>query len=38
VPYWTSPATLLAALVKPIADEHGVLAGGRGGYFLVSRH
>jgi len=37
VPYWTSTETLLAALVKPIAAEHGVLAGGTGGYFLASK-
>lgn len=37
VPYWTSTETLLAALVKPIAEEHGVLAGGTGGYFLVAK-
>ena len=37
VPYWTSTETLLEALVKPIAAEHGVLAGGTGGYLLASR-
>jgi len=37
IPYWTSTETLLAALVKPIAAEHGVLAGGTGGYFLASK-
>ena len=37
VPYWTSTETLLASLVKPIAAEHGVLAGGTGGYFLASK-
>lgn len=37
VPYWTSTATLLAALVKPISQEHGPLAGGTGGYVLVTR-
>ena len=37
VPYWTSTETLLAALVKPIAEEHGVLAGGTGGYFLAAK-
>jgi hypothetical protein len=37
VPYWTSTETLLAALVKPISEEHGVLAGGRGGYILVTQ-
>ena len=37
VPYWTSTETLLAALVKPIAEEHVGLAGGTGGYFLVSK-
>jgi hypothetical protein len=37
VPYWTSTRTLLAALVKPISDEHGVLAGGAGGYLLVTK-
>jgi len=35
VPYWTSTKTLLAALVKPIAAEHGVLAGGTGGYVTI---
>jgi Phytochelatin synthase len=35
VPYWTSTKTLLAALVKPISAEHGVLAGGTGGYIVV---
>jgi hypothetical protein len=35
VPYWTSTATLLAALVKPISAEHGVLAGGTGGYIVA---
>jgi hypothetical protein len=35
VPYWTSTKTLLAALVKPISAEHGVLAGGSGGYLLI---
>jgi hypothetical protein len=38
VPYWTSTKTLLAALVKPISDEHGVLAGGKGGYLLITKH
>jgi hypothetical protein len=28
---------LLAAMVKPIAEEHGVLAGGTGGYLLVAK-
>ena len=37
VPYWTSTETLLASLVKPIAAEHVGLAGGTGGYFLVSK-
>lgn len=37
VPYWTSTETLLAALVKPIAEEHGPLAGGTGGYILVTK-
>lgn len=37
VPYWTSTKTLLDALVKPIAAEHGVLAGGTGGYLLASK-
>ena len=37
VPYWTSTETLLASLVKPIAEEHGVLAGGTGGYFLIAK-
>jgi hypothetical protein len=37
VPYWTSTETLLASLVKPIAEEHIGLAGGTGGYFLVSK-
>jgi hypothetical protein len=37
VPYWTSTKTLLAALVKPIAPEHGALAGGTGGYLLASK-
>jgi len=38
VPYWTSTETLLAALVKPISEEHGVLAGGRGGYIVAARY
>ena len=37
VPYWTSTETLLAAVVKPVAEEHGVLAGGTGGYILASK-
>jgi hypothetical protein len=37
VPYWTSTKTLLASLVKPIAEEHVGLAGGTGGYLLVSK-
>jgi hypothetical protein len=37
VPYWTSSETLLAALVKPISEEHGVLAGGTGGYVLATK-
>ena len=37
VPYWTSTETLLAAMVKPVAAEHGVLAGGTGGYLLASK-
>jgi hypothetical protein len=37
VPYWTSTRTLLAALVKPIAEEHGPLAGGIGGYVLARK-
>lgn len=37
VPYWTSTETLLAALIKPISDEHGVLAGGTGGYVLAEK-
>ena len=37
VPYWTSTKTLLDSLVKPIAEEHVGLAGGTGGYFLVSK-
>lgn len=37
VPYWTSTETLLKALVKPIAEEHGVLAGGTGGYLLATK-
>jgi hypothetical protein len=37
VPYWTSSETLLAALVKPVSEEHGVLAGGQGGYVLAAR-
>jgi hypothetical protein len=37
VPYWTSTETLLAALVKPISGEHGVLSGGTGGYVLVTK-
>ena len=38
VPYWTSTETLLAALVKPIAEEHAGLAGGTGGYILASKN
>jgi len=38
VPYWTSTATLLAALVKPIAEGHTGLAGGTGGYILASKN
>jgi predicted secreted protein len=38
VPYWTSTETLLAALVKPIAEEHGPLAGGTGGYLLATKN
>jgi hypothetical protein len=37
MPYWTSSETLLAALVELVSDERGVLAGGRGGYVLVTR-
>jgi hypothetical protein len=37
VPYWTSTETLLAALIKPISDERGVLAGGTGGYLLAEK-
>ena len=32
VPYWTSTATLLAALVEASPADMGVLAGGTGGY------
>jgi hypothetical protein len=37
VPYWTSSATLLAALVKPAPADQGVLAGETGGYILVAK-
>lgn len=37
VPYWTSTETLLAALIKPVSEEHGVLAGGTGGYLLATK-
>jgi hypothetical protein len=37
VPYWTSTETLLAALVKPIGEEHVGLAGGTGGYILAAK-
>jgi hypothetical protein len=37
VPYWTSTATLLAALVKPAPADESVLAGATGGYILVAK-
>jgi hypothetical protein len=37
VPYWTSTETLLAALVKPISEQHAGLAGGKGGYLIASK-
>ncbi len=37
VPYWTSTGTLLAALVKPASEDFGPLAGGTGGYVLVTK-
>jgi hypothetical protein len=37
VPYWTSTETLLASLVKPVAEEHIGLAGGTGGYFVIAK-
>ena len=37
VPYWTSTATLLAALVKPAPADQGVLAGETGGYVVAAR-
>jgi hypothetical protein len=38
VPYWTSVATLLKALVKPAPPDQGVLAGETGGYLVLTRH
>ena len=35
VPYWTSVATLLAALVKPAPADQGELAGQTGGYIVL---
>jgi Phytochelatin synthase len=37
VPYWTSTATLLAALVKPAPADQGVLAGETGGYVIATK-
>ncbi len=37
VPYWTSTATLLSALVKPAPADQGVLAGATGGYILAAK-
>ncbi|MFD1914386.1 phytochelatin synthase family protein [Halodurantibacterium flavum] len=36
IPYWTSTETLLAAMLRPAPEEHGPLAGERGG--LVHIH
>ena len=35
VPYWTSTETLLAGAGEADRREHGVLAGGTGGYLCV---